>query len=209
MARQYRRRVRRGRRTRKVAGTTRQLAVRALRVARRVGHVERQYYYPSSATITPGTSFTKVHMTEIAQGVGYNERKGLEISLRSFACRFTIKPAATSDFVRVMLFLDRQQVSDTTPTDSPIVGSPKHLGTYDPQLINRFKILYDKTFALSTTTSACRVIKIYKKLYTNTRYNGTASTDIQRNGLYLWFVGADNTHKASIEYFARVAYVDP
>lgn len=123
--------------------------------------------------------------------------------------------------VRVMLVMDRQTISDTTPALSDVLASTlsNDLPIISPQTIlqqKRFKILYDKVKFCEVTKNYhlfSKVIKVNKDIV----YNGTANTDIQKNGIYLfaWYndygvptSGTDVNDGPRFTYWARSEYTD-
>jgi len=148
----------------------------------------------------------RVHaLTNIPQGVGVAERTGKQIELHSVTWKIAMNNAgsATAQVGCMMIVLDTQQVGDAVPTPSQIL-IPTNVGTVaaPTSLLNssnrgRFKVLYRRTFSLADQTGSdstqIKMLQGYKKLRgVRTRYNGTASTDIERNGLYaIWITDGD------------------
>ena len=73
--------------------------------------------------------------------------------------------------------------------------------------MGRFTILLDKQLNLTANTSAI-MVKEMVPLNFHARYNGTASTDIEKNGVYLMLVSSDNTNQVGVVGVCRVAYYD-
>lgn len=123
--------------------------------------------------------------------------------------------------VRVMVVMDRQTISDTTPALSDVIASSlsNDLPLISPQTVlqqKRFKILYDKTKYCEighNYHTFSKVIKVNKDVL----FNGTATTDIQKNGIYLfaWYndfgvptSGADINEGPRFIFWARSEYTD-
>jgi len=180
------------------------VAKRALRAVRSV-RPELQYLYTNEGDVTPGTSGLLYHTTALAQGSGDSERKAAMVMAKSLQLNLAMikNSSATTDFVRVVIFMDKQQIADTT-TQGP---SFTYLSPITPTDKMRFRILYDRMFSLSDSTVS-RHIRIIKRINAFVRYNGTASTDIQKNGVYVRIVGKDNTNKAECTLNWRLTYTD-
>lgn len=137
---------------------------------------------------------------EIKQGDSTQERTGTEIQAHSVAWNITARndgsPGAQS--ITVMLVRDMQQVKSTHPAISDILN-PSTVGTLAApnSLLNihsrgRFKVLYRRQYTLADQTgadsSSFHIIKGYKRLSFPLRYNGSGSTNIDKNGLYMLFI---------------------
>jgi len=189
---------RRGRRT------AYSVAKRALRAVRSV-RPELQYLYTNEgSSLTPGTAGLTYHTTALAQGSGDSERKAAMIMAKSLQLNLAMvkNASATTDFVRVVIYQDKQQIADTSSGPSFTYLSP-----ITPTDKMRYRILYDRMFALSDSTVS-RHLKIVKRINAFVRYNGANATDIQKNGVYVPIVSQDNTDKADCELNWRLTYTD-
>ena len=87
--------------------------------------------------------------------------------------------------VRYCLIQDNQQIADTTPTLNDIFGAGFTVTTPLFQgSLGRFKVLWDHTYALVERGRALVSGKKYWKMQHHVRYNGAATSDIQKGGLY-------------------------
>jgi len=161
-----------------------------------------------------------VPLTDIAQGDTISGRTGNSVLVRYLNAKIWLRMRDNQPtMTRIMLVRDKQQVGDTTPSISTVLN-----GTAGPQVITsflnrttagRFDILYDRTFSLAGTSTGGhttdRLIKINKVMRSHVRYNGTSSTDIQKNGLYL-IISSDqsdaSTTEPLVDYVVRVNYHD-
>ena len=106
-----------------------------------------------------------------------------------------------------MLFIDTQQVSDTSPSVSDIlqaadVDSPLNIST-----AGRFKVLVNKTVMLHDNAPMFHK-ETYSSMYHHIKYNGSASSDIQRGGLYMLFISDQATNTPTVSIAARLMYID-
>lgn len=191
--------------------STRAIASRALRVARSVTKKIEYNHKVYNANISPSNAGTVLALSAIAQGDGDNERVGDKITARSIMGRITCILNSTSAYTtyRFILVQDKQQVGDTTPSISDILQSVSTLSALNTTTPGRFKVLKNWFFMQDTTKGSTKTIQFYKKLNSNLRYNGTASTDIQKNGLYFVFL-TDVPALASpaVSYNMKIGYAD-
>lgn len=168
------------------------------------------YHHPVTGTATPDTSGTVVHITNIAQGDDDNNRTGLSVLVKSVFIRMsaTINASATTTFIRIILFRDTQQVGDSTPAVTSILESASYLAPLNTNSVGRYSVLKDVLFCLDGVRQDTKIMKWYKKMSSHVRYNGTASTDIQKNGMYLLFISSEATNTPSLPYNIRLAYHD-
>lgn len=160
----------------------------------------------ATTVLSTGTVYS---LTAISNGDDAGTRTGNSILLRTLLnrIRFTKHASATTTVVRFILLWDTQQIGDTTPAPGDIlqyadVDSPLNLASS-----GRFKVVVNKTVALSSQMPIWHSER-YLKLYKHIRYNGSASTDIQKNGLYLLVVGDQATNLPTMDWYARVGYHD-
>lgn len=193
-----------------------QLASKAWRGVRKIRglvnsemlHLDKTY---SSATIS-GTGSVS-NLTAIGQDDTVSGRTGNSILLRNCTWRlkFEINSSVTVDTSLMMaIVLDTQQVGDTTPafTDVFAAANPESLlavGTF-----GRFKVLYRKTYILTPASGGKPAIEVAKTLnmYHHVRFNGTTSSDIQKNGLYILLVGSESTNLPTVSGTVRIGYHD-
>lgn len=153
-------------------------------------------------------------LTGLAQGDASNNRTGNSILLRSIYVRgrMEINASVTSNTrITLILVKDKQQIADTTPAITDIVGS-----TTDPDTLmnrntaGRFKVLWRKNYILSTAAGGRPAIELnkYWKLYDHVRFNGTANTDLQKNGYYFIVITSEGTNFPIVVFNARTGYHD-
>lgn len=150
----------------------------------------------------------------IAQGDSHATREGLKITVKSFFMRMRVAlgsgSAQASQTLRLILFRDNQQISDSTPA----VGDILETIDFDSPLAltngGRFTVLMDKLVTINRASAEQRHFKVYKRLNSQVRFNGASSTDVQKNGLYLLYLSDINaiSQPPLIKYRTRVAYTD-
>lgn len=213
----YRRRVRFRRRARRAPWYRRkynavQLASKALRGLSYVkGLVNSEMFYNTiSNTDNPTPLGTIVPLTNIAIGDSNVTRTGNSLFVRSIVMNMNCSQNASAldnTFIRMILFIDTQQVSDTSPVSGDIFATTGPNALVNLDSAGRYKFLKTWEFALSTQNPA-KVIKYYKNIRHHVRYNGSAATDVQKGGIYLALVSSQSTNVPALNYHVRVGYHD-
>lgn len=173
------------------------------------------FHVDIDTSLTPDTSSQVQHVTGVAQNNTIGSRTGNSILAKSnyFRCTITKHASATNTFVRVIMFVDRQQVADTTPSITDVLTTITVDSCLNINNAGRFKILSDKIFMLSDANGDMRQWKKYirfgrKGKGMHVRYNGTATTDIQKNGFYIAFLSNEATNTPTLSYNNRFSYHD-
>lgn len=129
-----------------------------------------------------------------AQGTTANTRLGRRIVMRSILIRGVVSKSTTQTGeggIRVLLVYD-MQANATAPLATDILQSDSIQGVQNLNNSNRFKIIYDKHFALGAVDNTVLNFKKYIKCAYPTQFNsGSAGTigDIQTGSLYLMTYG--------------------
>lgn len=157
------------------------------------------------------------HLTALAQGDGDGARTGSTVYVKGLHINGSIvqdSDGATAQSVRIMVVQDTQQVADTVPTPSVwLSGTGGFLAHLNPVNLGRFTVLYDKiinVYAASAGAPNLKTFEISLPLATHVHYNGTAGTDIQKNGLYIGAISSQATAGTGpiLAYNARLSYHD-
>ncbi len=158
------------------------------------------------------------NMVLLVQGLDADERIGHEIRVRGIQIRgtlFNLAAAGASRIVRMTLIQDMQQVGDVVPGVGAVFSDSGNIGSllsYNTQSKGkRFRVLADKTFVLTQNASnEDKVVKFFKKMNSRVMYNGGATTDIQRGGIFLrvWSNSTAATSEITSDLFIRVFYTD-
>ena len=217
------------------AGKAIQVAGSALSLATTIASVinaEHKHLDTLSGVISCSNSTPNVTcLTNMAQGTTDQTRTGnsvlsKHVYLKGSITRSAARDAGAVDLVRVMLIIDTNDVADTAPTIDLILQNYSTtysaVSPHNKAYTDRFKVLYDKSFALSEQTPL-KMIKLYKqfktKTYTNKKgkaviralhqtYNGPNSTDLSKNHIYVVSIGSNNTSPPDMAWHARFGYVD-
>lgn len=130
----------------------------------------------NTAVITP--------LNNIAQGDGQSQRTGNSILMKKLMRMQYNTTAVANTLVREILFIDKQQVADTAPVVGDILESSLPIAALLKTTSGRFQILEDNLYTLNSASTTGRVFRKSRMLHKHAFFNGTASTDIQKNGLY-------------------------
>lgn len=213
MPRRYRNRIRRRRKqswyNRKFSA--KDLAIKALRNTKYIrGLVNSEMLHSDrNVLLSPDSSGVVTPCFLISQGDGDSNRTGNSILLRNMLLRlrFLKHPSASTTICRIIIFQDKQQISDTTPAVTNILASASVDAPLNLNASGRFKIMYNKTIVL-TISSPLWHKETYRKLYSHVRFNGTASSDIQKNGIYMLVITDQPTNVPDFTFYTRSGYHD-
>lgn len=140
-------------------------------------------FTPTSVTTAPITN-----LCAVAQGDGDAARTGNSIFCRSWNFSGSLihnSSGATTQFVRISVIMDSQQISDTLPTYSNIYESSSPYAHLNSDTVGRYKVLFSQMYMVNNSDKAAVPVRINLPMRHHVRYNGAASGDIQRGGLYL------------------------
>nr|UOF76702.1 capsid protein [Cressdnaviricota sp.] len=167
-------------------------------------------------TVTLGAAqYNITALNAIAQSDALNGRTGNSILLKNIAIKgsMQINGSVTAN-TRIMLALvmDTQQIGDTNPSVSDIFTSntdPHSL--LNSSNVGRFKVIKRWNYWLTPASGGKPIAQLeYFKEFnlTHTRYNGTSSNDIQKNGLYLVQITSEATNYPTNSFNVRLSYHD-
>lgn len=193
-----------------------QIASKALRGVNYIrGLVNSEMFkYDISSSASPSWGGTVVALTNIAQGDTDATRTGNSIYVRQLMLRTTVTyntAAAAPIRVRLLLFIDSQQIGDFPPAGTDVLEwtgvANAPLSPLNSDTAGRFKILRSRIM----TVYADKPIALNNwlvKLRHHVRYNGSTSSDIQKGGIYLLIVSNRNADVPNVESCIRVSYHD-
>jgi len=165
-----------------------------------------------------------VHLTQVAQGDTQSTRTGNAINLTDIKIGFqfdrgTTVSAGNNGHVRFAVVVDKEQVADTSPTAAAIFTSGDPICPR-PNLANleRFRILYispqiDPLMAVLDTdiTSPPQRSNLMEYSWSGNlkvAFNDTASTDIEKNGVYFVVLSANNSDTIDTSGTCRIGFTD-
>jgi len=167
-----------------------------------------------------------VHLTAIPQGDTQTTRTGNTICVKNvcvegYISRATTDPSVLSD-LRFAVVLDKKQVTDTSPTAAQIFQDPANAWSSLPNTANleRFTVLwmspvydayqygYDTNVLASRAPTQSNKFKFSKNMNLKVSFNGSAGSDIEKNGLYFVCLNSDVTLEPIINAVTRVGFTD-
>lgn len=178
-------------------------------------NAEKQKVDVSISTSTISSTPAVTHLTAIATGDSEGSRTANSILCKYLYINGTVQIHTSANFsrVRMVVVRDKQQVGDTAPAYLDVFESaPSGSGTQaflNKATVGRFDILWDRLCVLDAQNPQVAVSHMIP-LKSHVRYNGTASTDVQKGGLYCMLV-SDITAGGNVPTVylqARLAYYD-
>lgn len=150
------------------------------------------------------------HLTNIANGNENHQRTGNSIFVRSLFGRISLVHNAVGNatqHIRLILVKDKQQVSDTNPAIGDLLESSDPWSPLNSDDKGRFQVMFDKFITLSGQNPT-RDLKIFRNMRQHVRYNGTNTTDIQKNGFYIFAISSTITSHPTMTFNLRTSYHD-
>lgn len=136
-------------------------------------------------------------LTDVAVGDHQTNRTGNSILGKYVFGRYQIvqHAAASQTNVRVLIVQDKQQIADTYPTLNDVLETVTPLSSLDTaRFPGRFNVLYSKNIILDSASRTIDFDKVRIDYSTHVKYNGTASTDIAKNGIYFMLISDEATN---------------
>lgn len=189
------------------------LAKRAWSMAKYLRSLINVEHQKADFTIVNGgqsTTPTVVHLSAIAVGDSEGSRTGNSILCKYLYMKGSIlmNSSALATKCRLIILRDKQQVGDTSPAMTDVYEGANTLAFLNKNTVGRFDILYDKTFNLDSVNNQIVLPDKYIRLNSHVRYNGTASSDVQKGGLYSICISDQATNVPTVSASARLMYID-
>ncbi len=169
----------------------------------------------------PGQS---IHLTAIAQGDDISNRAGDSIRIRHISFRAYINAPyntvhSDNTYFRFFIVKDKQQISDTVASVADVFNPTNPVyGQLNTANLNRFTILWAsqpiEARRIVGDTDITGIPTMRKDVQWDwtgdivVRYNSTAATDIQKNGLYMYFLSNDATDTVDVIGITRIGFID-
>lgn len=192
------------------AYATAMVAARNIRYIKGLVNSELYKYDIGTTAVAVNNSTGQViHLSTLGQGDTDATRTGNSVLAKSILVNmdFVRNSSATITFLKCMIVIDTQQVSDTAPTISEILDQTSTLSPLNNSTVGRFKVLKNYNFSLHDN-KPCTSLKFFQKMYHHIRFNGPFSTDIQKGGIYLVVLSDQPTNTPTMYYNSRLSYHD-
>lgn len=167
------------------------------------------YHMVNASAASVDTTGTVVSLCNIAQGDDISGRTGDSIFVKYLQSRFIVTKHASATFTSVSIFfvIDNQQVADTAPTITDVLQSADPLSGLNLSKHKRCRVLARYNFMLDAN-DVSKEFKLNKALKHHVFFNGTASTDIQKGGIYMMAISNEASNTPTIIYNDRISYYD-
>lgn len=190
---------------------TKLVTVRSL--DRKLNSGARKRQLDSSAALTEVTTTPTVFgLNLIAAGDGLDGRNGQTVAARRLEGRIELTPHSTiPSIVRILIVRDKQQISDSAISTVNVLTSAIPTALTNPAALGRYDILMDRVYTLPSVSTLDRdtFVRFSLKLNFPMKYNGTASTDVQKNGIWcIAFSDGTTGNCPSWAYRMRLHYTD-
>ncbi len=194
------------------------IASRAYSTAMRLAtyfNVEQKLFDNSGAGVAVGNTSGSVFLTDITQGVAYNQRTGNSVKAIKHLMSFRVRVNNSASATTVRLIVVRGRETETSvPTTADVLetGSANLalISPYEHTRPDRFTILFDRTFAVvvggeNATTVIETQLKVSHLLY----QNGTGGIANAAEGqIFLLYISDEATNTPSLDWYSRVVFVD-
>jgi len=204
-----------GRYSYKYGTPTLNTAMKALSIARTTAallnvEVKKTEYTGTAVAINASTG-NVIPISTMGAGTSIGQREGNSIKLKYISgnLKFNKNASATnSPCVRIVIVIDKQCVADTVPAWSDVFSTASPLSHLNRNTVGRFTIIYDRKFTLNQTDTISKLHSFNIKSQMHVRFNGTASTDYQKNPVFMLVFSDEPTNPATFDYDVRLGYVD-
>lgn len=196
---------------RRTAGSIAKLSRRVNALAR-ASAPEAKFKDVNSSSVAVSSTATITLLNGMAPGDSAITREGQTITMLYswFQFDMIVNSSATATVCRFLIVYD-MQANGAAFAASDLFVSATNLNS--PFLIGynqRFRVIWDRRYQLSTVGSNYQVIKkIFKKMNHKTQYNGgTAGTvaDIATGSLYLVLISDEPTNTPTLSYYHRLRF---
>lgn len=198
----------------KVVGSTRSIAVKALRTAKYVKKVAKPevLYITTSPSGVGGTTAQILLLNSIPQGDTNGTRTGdlVRVTTLPYILSLIINAGALTDTVRVLFILQKLPVTVGTPPVANTIfnNASSPLAPINLVTGNRYKILSNKIYSLSQSGMPIRVIKSTIKVDTISKWSDGTDVNIEKNALWFVIISTENTNKLSFALNSVTKYSD-
>lgn len=172
------------------------------------------------------TNGAVVHMSAIGQGDGQTNRTGNCITVRKIDVGLAVSrnsvytpngPGNTR--FRWAVVVDKEQIADTAPVALSVFEFPSTVTVDFPQSANleRFRFLYVspcidlQQMAFNSVTAVPQISNCFKYHWSGeikVGYNGSATTDIEKNGIYIVYITEGTNSELDVTGYSRIQFTD-
>jgi hypothetical protein len=174
---------------------------------------ETKAHYINSPSYNANVTGQVYPLTNIAEGVGQNQRIGLSVQPTSLKVNYYAAQGSNHAMLRVLVITDTQQQPDTIPLMADVLQSyTSPINSFiTKNEKHRFQILYDKTHVMTVGEEA-HTPKQELSFNVSGRgpstFNGVAAGDLQKNHYYLCFINDQVLNPPSYLFSSKYEYND-
>jgi len=173
---------------------------------------EKKYLDLTANAQAMASTASLVLLNGMVIGNSGSTREGQSINLLYSWLQFDIICNTTSvgSVVRMMLVYDKQPNGAAFTAANLLVTNTNLNSPFVIGYGHRFRVLWDRRYALSAVGGNYQIIKrVFKKMFLKTTFNtGDAGTvaDIATGSLYLFYISDEATNTPTLSYYHRLRY---
>lgn len=180
-------------------------------VRREIESYAEKMYFPAPSNLSVSSTPNVVSLSDVAQGDADTNRDGDQLSLTSIEFRGYIATGDTTNVLRFIIFQWYPNDSFYPPTASDILltAASGFISPYSHDGRFQFKILYDRSFSMSTNWQPYLTFHKYvtKGFRRKIQYNAGGTTGV--NKIYLLLVSDSSAAPhPTISYYSKLNYRD-
>lgn len=190
------------------------LAKKAYDLVKHMKKPERKFCDTSVGAAAVTNAGTIQWVSSISEGSDYNQRLGINVNAESVTCKFVgytnTNPASQPHAFRFLMVEDKDQ-SGTAPTVADILEQATTTSQLNHINTNRFKVIIDKLFPVTTNASANSMVCFheFRKLKHKIRWSNS-TTGTKEGHIYTLVISdtATATEEPDCYYEVRLRYSD-
>ncbi len=189
-------------------------ALAMVRKLKRLINVEYKTLNTILGDTTPTTTAAIGHLTNLAQGDDVGNRDGLKVKAFSIQLKGQVKmhETATATSTRILLFIDH--ANQGAPPSRALLFSTEgeffrgQTKITEPQMNQRFTILYDKIILQSDSGNKLTRINFYKKLHHHVTFTGSSATEEGIGTIWVMTASSEATNTPALDVTSTFKWID-
>lgn len=160
----------------------------------------------STLTITSTLQQTNL-LTAIEEGNDYGNRNGRRINVRKIQLQGYFLIADTTNMCRVLVLQELE--NSATLTSDLFTGTPSVTSLRNPEMINKYRVLWDKVVSLTAVSRPqTGMVSLFKKCNIDVRYNGTTGSPCHNNIFIAYVSDSGSVTHPTFIYTSRIYFTD-
>ncbi len=169
-------------------------------------------YVDTTGQITPNTSQTTVSLNVMSQGTTVSTRLGNSIRVLSIKlnCKYAINSSATHTTMRTIILKDSQANGGVISAANVFSAPTNVISLLNPDSQYRIVVYHLECLSVSISGTQEQVLRFDEETNFVTRFNGNAGTiaDVVTNSVIIGFTSDESTNTPTIDYYARICFID-